>query len=61
MYWLARPHTISIFDTFAVSPYETGLAWVTTHTPLALLALVMLAVVTQNYCCRRYIDTEITS
>ena len=61
IFWLVQSHIYSIDDVFAPSLYETGLAWVTQHTPLTLLILGVLTIVTQTYSCRRYINTEITS
>ena len=43
------------------SLYEASLAWVTQHTPLAFLGLGLLTVLAQLYCCRRFVNTEITS
>jgi hypothetical protein len=47
--------------TFTPSFYESSLAWVTVHAALTLLILVLTAIVTQTYCCHRYINTEITT
>jgi len=43
------------------SRYEMCLAWVGQHTPLTLLGLGLLTILSQLYCCRRFINTEITS
>jgi hypothetical protein len=60
LHWLMPSHTSSsIFDIFTPTFYETALAWVTLHTALTLLILGLMAIVTQAYCCRRYINTEI--
>jgi hypothetical protein len=47
-------------DIYRPTFYESSLGWVTLHTPLALLLLGLFAIVTQAYCQRRYINTEIT-
>jgi hypothetical protein len=44
---------------FVPTFYEAAMAWVTQHTAPTLLALGLLAIVVQTYCCRRYINTEI--
>jgi hypothetical protein len=43
------------------SHYETGLAWVSQHAFLAFLILGLLTVLSQLYCCRRFVNTEIAS
>ena len=43
------------------SHYEVGLAWIDQHTALTLLGLGLLTVLSQLYCCRRFVNTEITS
>jgi hypothetical protein len=43
------------------SHYEVGLAWIDQHTPLTLLGLGLLTILSQLYCCRRFVNTEITS
>lgn len=43
------------------SNYETGLAWVAQHTFLAFAIVGILTILTQAYCCRRFVTTEITS
>jgi hypothetical protein len=43
------------------SCYEMGLAFVAQHTFLALLVLGILTALSQRYCCRRFVATEITS
>jgi hypothetical protein len=43
------------------SLYEIGLAWITQHTLLTLLELGLLTILTQLYCCWRFVNTEITS
>lgn len=43
------------------SHYETGLAWVAQHTFLAFSILGLLTILSQVYCCRRFVTTEITS
>ena len=43
------------------SNYETGLAWVAQHTFLAFLILGISTTLAQVYCCRRFVQTEITS
>ena len=41
--------------------YEVSLAWVSQHTFLAFLILGLLTALSQLYCCRRFVNTEITS
>ena len=43
------------------SHYEVGLTWVAQHTFLAFLILGILTALSQVYCCRRFVQTEITS
>jgi len=43
------------------SNYETGLAWVAQHTFLSFSILGILTILSQVYCCRRFVTTEITS
>jgi hypothetical protein len=45
----------------APSYYETGLGWVSQHTFFAFLGLLALTTLSQLYCCRKFINTEITS
>jgi hypothetical protein len=52
----------SLADGFhGPSPYEVSLAWVTQHTMTAVSMLVLLTILSQLYCCRRFVNTEITS
>jgi hypothetical protein len=37
------------------------LAWINQHTLLAFVGLALLTVLGQLYCCRRFVNTEITS
>jgi hypothetical protein len=43
------------------SRYEMGLAWVSQHNFLTFLSLGLGTVLAQLYCCRRFVNTEITS
>lgn len=54
---------ISWGDSSRESPscYEMGLALVAQHTFLVLLVLGILTALSQRYCCRRFVATEITS
>jgi len=49
------------FTSTTPSHYEMGLAWVTQHTFFAFLVLGISIVLSQLYCCRRFVNTEITS
>jgi len=41
--------------------YEMGLGWITQHTLLAFFGVGVLTFLTQRYCCRRFVQTEIIS
>jgi hypothetical protein len=42
------------------SSYEMGLAWVAQHTFLSFVTLGLITLIVELYCCRRFVNTEIT-
>jgi uncharacterized membrane protein len=58
---LTIPTILSTWGKDTPTYYESGLAWVAQHTVLAFLALVIFTTLCQLYCCRRFVQREITS
>lgn len=58
---LLTPIVLGLPAARTPSLYEAGLGWLAQHSTAAFLGLGIFTLVAQLYCCRRFVNTEITS